>query len=201
MSSRSLYVLPLAAVLLAFAAATASAHPDLASSGPSASRCGALWQLRSLSDRDRGRVNMSASNTTVSALAARPAPGRSPSSRDGFERQAWGVTAQIVKFRSDVAGLHMVLFKDDAYMQATLPSAACLASNARGRSVMVATRAWFNKNCGQPSSSWQPLGALVSFVGVGFWGAKNVSGGAPNGAELSPVVGMHPLAGCGAQGG
>ena len=202
MSSRKFFLLPLAAAaFLALGAATASAHRDVASSGPSVSRCGSLWQLRTLSDSNRGRVNMNAVDSSVAALGARSAPGRSPSSRDAFERQTYKVVAQIVKFRADSQGLHMVLFKDDAYMHAFLPSAGCLPSYARARSVMVATRAWFNKNCGAPSSSWKPLGALVRFTGVGFWGARNLSGAAPNGAQLSPVYGMNPAAGCGAAGG
>jgi hypothetical protein len=200
-SSRRFLLLPLAAAaFVAFAAATASAHTEVASSGPSVARCGSQWQLRTLSDANRGRVNMNAQNTSVSALGARSRPG-SPSSRDAFERQVYQVTAQIVKFRADSQGLHMLLFKDEAYMYAFLPSSGCLPSYARGRSVMVATRAWFNKNCGAASSSWKPLGALVRFSGVGYWGARNASGAAANGAELAPVVGMHPLAGCGAQGG
>jgi hypothetical protein len=201
-SSRRFFLLPLAAAaaFVAFAAATASAHTEAASSGPSVSRCGAQWQLRTLSDANRRRVNMNAQSSSVAALGSRSRPG-SPSSRDAFERQAYEVTAQVVKYRADSQGLHMLLFKDDAYMYAFLPSSGCLPSYARGRSVMVATRAWFNKNCGAASSSWKPLGALVRVVGVGYWGSRSLSGAASNGAELAPVVGMHPLAGCGAQGG
>ena len=203
MSSRRFVFLPLAAAgALAFAAATASAHPDALTSGPSASRCGgSLWQLRSLADSGRGRVNMNARVSSVAALAALQAPGRSPSSRDAFERQAYQVTAQVVKFRADSAGLHLVLFKDDAYMLATLPSAGCLPSYARARAVMVATRRWFDKNCGVPSSSWKNLGAVVRVTGVGYWGSKSAPSAAPNGAQLAPVFGMNPVAGCGAGGG
>jgi hypothetical protein len=143
---------------------------------------------------------MNAQDTSVSALGTRTRPG-SPSTRDAFERQVYRVTAQIVRYRADSQGLHLLLFKDDAYMLAFLPSAGCLPSTARGRSVMVATRKWFNKNCGAASSSWKPLGALVRITGVGYWGPRNASGAAANGAELAPVVGIHPLAGCGAQGG
>lgn len=202
MSSRRFFLLlPFAAGFLALAATTASAHREAASAAPSAPRCGgSLWQIRTFSDRNRARVNLSARQSSLAELGARPAPARSPSSRDAFERQAYQVTAQIVRFRSDSAGLHLLLFKDDAYMNATLPSAACLPKNARARKVMVATRAWFNKNCGVPGPSWRPLGALVRVTGVGFWGARNASGAA-NGAELAPVYGINPIAGCGAAGG
>ena len=194
-------LLGIVAGLMAVAASTvASAHPEAT---PSASRCGgSLWRLMTLSDPLRGRVNMRPATSSVAALAARSGPGRPPSSRDAFERQVWEVTAQIVKYRSDSAGVHFQLFKDDAYMQAFLPHPTCLPSTARGRKTMVATRAWFLKNCGQASSSWKPLGALVRINGVGFWsGDRSSSGSAPNGARLAPVIGIHPLAGCGAAGG
>lgn len=201
MSSRRL-LLPLAAAcFLASTAAMAHAHPEFASAGPSVARCGSLWQIRTLSDKNRATVNLNVQLTSVAALGARKAPARSPSTRDAFERQAYQVTAQIVRFRADSAGLHLVLFKDDAYMLGTLPSAGCLPKYARARKVMVATRAWFNKNCGTPTASYQPLGALVRVTGVGFWGARSLSGAARNGAELAPVYGINPLAGCGAQGG
>lgn len=201
-SRRFLFLAFAAAAALAIAAATAAARPEALGSGPSASRCGgSLWRLRTLSDTSRARVNMNARVSSVAALAAMAAPGRSPSSRDAFERQAYQVTAQVVKFRSDSAGLHLVLFKDDAYMLATLPSASCLPSSARARSVMVATRKWFERNCGQSSGSWRNLGAVVRVTGVGFWGSKSAPSAAANGAELAPVFGMNPVAGCGAAGG
>jgi hypothetical protein len=200
-SRRKFFLLPLAAGFLALAAATASARTEV-SAGPSAQRCGgSLWQIRSLSDRYRARVNLNAQVSSIASLGARSAPARSPSVRDTFERQAYQVTAQIVRFRADSAGLHLLLFKDEAYMLATLPSAGCLPRGARARAVMVATRNWFDRNCGRPSSSWQPLGALVRVTGVGYWGARNLSGAAPNGAKLAPVFGINPIAGCGAGGG
>ena len=152
-----------------------------------------------LSDSARNRVNMNAVQTTLDALAAK---SRAASAgRDAFERQAYNVTAQLVKYRSDAAGLHFVLFQGASYMQAFLPSPSCLPSYARARSTMVATRKWFLKNCGQASSGWKNLGAVVRFTGVGYWGPANVPGSAPNGAELGPVFGMNPVAGCGAGGG
>jgi hypothetical protein len=200
--SRSFILVGFAAGLLAWAASTASAHtyaPSVrASAAMSASSCGN--SVRRLADSARGRVNFTAASSTVDALAAKSRSGVS-SGRDAFERQAYTVTAQVVKFRADSAGLHFVLFHGSSYMQAYLPSPSCLPSYARARSTMVATRKWFLKNCGQASSSWKPLGAEVRVTGVAYWGSTNVSGGAPNGAELAPVYGMNPVAGCGAAGG
>ena len=201
--SRSFILLGLAAGLLAWAASTASAYTAVtASAHPAAvaartASCGSA--VSRLADSSRGRVNMNAVNTTLDALGSKSRAATS--GRDAFERQSYKVVAQVVKYRADSAGLHFVLFEGTSYMLATLPSPACLPSYARARSVMVATRAWFLKNCGQASSSWKSLGAQMRVTGVGYWGAKNVSGGAPNGAELAPVYGMNPVAGCGAAGG
>lgn len=199
MRSRRFLFLPLVAGLLAFAAATASAHTDVSAAGPSVARCGSLWPIRTLSDRNRSRVNLNAQNTSIPALASRSAPAKSPSTRSAFERQAYTVAAQIVRFRADSAGLHLLLFKDTAYVLATLPSAGCLPKYARARSVMLATRKWFNNNCGTPTSSWQPLGAVVRATGVGFWGSRT-AGAASNGAEFAPLYGINPIVGCGAKG-
>jgi hypothetical protein len=200
--SRSFILLSVAAGLLAWAAATASAQTlapsSRAASAIRSSTCGNA--VRRLADSARGRVNFTAANTTLDVFSAKSRSGVS-SGRDAFERQAYTVTAQIVKYRSDASGLHFVLFQGSSYAQAYLPSPACLPSYARARSTMVATRNWFLKNCGQASSSWKPLGAQVRVTGVAYWGSTNVSGSAANGAELAPVYGMNPVAGCGAAGG
>ena len=200
--SRSFLLLSVAAGILAWAAATASAHTYVPSSRATGaartSSCGNA--VRRLADSARGRVNFSAVNTTLDAFGAKSRSGVS-SGRDAFERQAYTVTAQVVKYRADASGLHFVLFQGSSYAQAYLPSPACLPSYARARSTMVATRKWFLKNCGLASSSWKPLGAQVRVTGVAYWGSPNLSGAAPNGAELAPVYGMNPVAGCGAAGG
>jgi hypothetical protein len=200
--SRSFLILGAAAGVLAWAASSASAHtatPSVrATPSVSAASCGNA--VRRLSDSARGRVNFNAVSSTVDAFAGKARSGVS-SRRDAFERQAYTLTAQVVKYRADSAGLHFVLFQGTSYVQAYLPSPSCLPSYARARSTMVATRKWFLKNCGQASSSWKPLGAQVRVTGVAYWGSTNVSGSAPNGAELAPVYGMNPLAGCGAAGG
>ena len=196
--SRRLILLGVAAGLLAWAASNASAHTTTTSVRASAaSVCGN--SVRRLSDSARGRVNFNAVQTTVDAFAAKSRAGVS-SGRDAFERQTYTMTAQIVKYRADSAGIHFVFFQGSSYVEGFLPSPTCLPSFARARSTMVATRKWFLKNCGQASSSWTTLGAQVRVTGVAYWGAANTSGGAPNGAELAPVYGINPYSGCGAGG-
>ena len=75
---------------------------------------------------------------------------------------------------------------------------ACLASTARGRAQMIATRNGFLQQCGAASNNWTPLGATADLTGVGFWNSvKTTAGAAKNGAELRPVLSVNITQGCG----
>jgi hypothetical protein len=118
-----------------------------------------------------------------------------------FQKQVWKVTAVIQSFRQASNGeLVLQLFDvpTSTYMNAYMPSAACLSSTARGRAQMLATRNGFLKQCGAASNSWTPLGATADLTGVGFWNSvKTTAGAAKNGAELRPVLSVNITQGCG----
>jgi hypothetical protein len=62
---------------------------------------------------------------------------------------------------------------------------------------MIAVRKKFETNCGKPTKHWQPLGAVVSISGVGFFDIPHTQKPhAPNFAELHPVTGLRVLSGC-----
>jgi hypothetical protein len=186
-------------------ATTAGAHrttPTAAVSSSAVCGSGAFFRLRTLSDATRNRVNFNSKDTTVTALAALKAPSPTPTSRTtGFERRVWQVVAQITSFRLEANGtIRLVLFQGSSYMNAEMPSPSCLSSTSLARKVIAATRRWFVANCGKPQASSQPLGASVRLNGVGFWAPKaSGTGDAPNRAEIAPVIGIHPVAGCGAR--
>jgi hypothetical protein len=155
--------------------------------------------LKTLSDPDRRLVRLQPRTTTISALAALPAPQPIPRRRrTQFQRQTWRVVAQIVQVRLGAdGGIELVLYDAGAYMRAGMPSPVCLSSASRARRAMLATRAHFVHMCGQPKSDWQPLGAVGYVSGVGFWsGRRGEAQAAPNGAELQPVTGLRLIAGC-----
>jgi hypothetical protein len=186
-------------VLVAVAASTAAARSE--ARGHAATPCskGVYSQLKTFSDRDRRRVNMTPVTTTVKALVAKKAPGRRPSRRkDGFERQVWRLVAQITLFRVASDGtMQLVLFDDNTYMQAELPAIRCVPRRARNRTAIIAARQAMSR-CGPPTSDWQPLGAVAFLNGVGYWGQHGGAGASPNGAKLSPLLRFVPIAGCGA---
>jgi len=180
------------------AAATAAGHR---SAGPTAASCGGpLWRLKTLSDPARGRVSLAPSTTTIQAIRALRGPGRPPRTRTTpFQFHTWEVPAQITSFKLEATGaLRMVLYDHNAYVNAVLPSAACLPSGSRARADILAAWHDFTTKCGKATTSWQSLGAIIFVRGVGFWSERRPErGAAPNGAELHPVTGFRIVAGCG----
>jgi hypothetical protein len=197
-----LALVAIAAVLLALlaGATTARAHRVTVSSSSAGCGSGAFSRLRTLSDSTRNRVNFNPRDTTVVTLGTLAAPHPTPKTRTTpFERRVWQVVAQITSFQLDPDGsIRLVLFQGSSYMNAELPSPSCLSSKSLARKVIAATRRWFVAHCGKPQTTSQPLGATVKINGVGFWAPPaSHPGDAPNRAELAPVIGIHPIAGCG----
>jgi|SRR5215468_3729429 len=183
--------------LAAGAAAAAAAGTHL--SAPSAAQCGgSTWRLKTFSDPQRRKVHVAPASTTVGDILSRRGPGRTLSRRTTpFQRQIWGVYAQITKYRLDDTGsIRLVLYDDNFYMNAVIPSPDCLSARTRDRAGIAAAWRQFAK-CGRPDSSWQSFGGIMLVRGIGFWTTKQpLRGTAPNGAELHPVTGLQVVAGC-----
>ncbi|OLE00708.1 MAG: hypothetical protein AUG91_03385 [Actinobacteria bacterium 13_1_20CM_4_69_9] len=185
-------------MLAAGAAAAAAAENHVAA--PSAARCGGqTWRLKTFSDLQRTRVDVTAQSTTLGAIRERRGPGRVPTRRTTrYQLHTWEVPAQITAFRLDATGsVRLVLYDDNAYINAVIPAPACLSPRTRQRASILAAWHLFVDKCGHASSEWQSLGAIFFVRGLGFWGGKTPQrGGAPNGAELHPVTGLRVVAGC-----
>jgi hypothetical protein len=189
----------IAFLLLAFAAAGASAAGHR--SEPSqASRCGgALWRLKTLSDKERGTVALGAKTTTIESIGARPYPRPTPRQRrTHFQRQAWEVVAQVTSFRLDTEGVRLILYDAGSYMNVVIPMPACLSRRTRAREEILSVWKRFQGSCDHANREWQSLGAIVYVSGVGFWSQRSKlrRGAARNGAELHPVTGFRVVAGC-----
>lgn len=188
-------------VLVLAVGATAAAIAPTATPKPSAQACGGiLWRLKTFSDRGRERVDLNVRQTTIAAIGARRFPRPLPRSRrTSFQRQTWEVVAQITEYRLDGNELRLVLFDDHDYMNAVIPAPWCLSRTTRARDTISSVWSRFFAACGHAQRAWQPQGAVVYIRGVGFWSSrfKERRGKAPNGAELHPVTGLRPVAGCG----
>jgi hypothetical protein len=184
--------------LAAGAAAAAAAGTHL--SAPSAARCGgATWRLKTFSDPQRRQVDVGMQSTNLHGILVRPGPGRELTRRSTpFQRQVWGVYAQITKYKLDSTGaVRLVLYDDNAYMNAVIPAPDCLSSKTRNRADIAAAWHLFTTKCGSPGPSWQAFGGVMLVRGIGFWTRKQpLRGTAPNGAELNPVTGFQVLTGC-----
>jgi hypothetical protein len=195
------FVLVAAAALAALAAAFAlPAGAHVAAPGP---QCGGtLWKLMTLSDTGKTAVHWTPTATTIADISKLSAPAKITTARSSaFKKQVWSLTAVIQSYRQASNGeLVFQLFdiSSSLYMNAYMPSASCLPSNARGRAQMVATRNAFLKQCPAPTVNWQPLGATAQITGVGFWNpVKTTAGASKNGAELRPLLSVSITQGCG----
>ena len=189
----ALVLFPLAVLSATAAAAHTRAHPSAATCG------GNLWRLKNFSDPLRRLVRVSPRSTTLAAIASRRTPFPTPTRRaTPFQRQTWEVVAQIVNYRLEDGELRMILFDHDAYINAAIPTPACLTSTTRSRGQIGGAYRQFITQCAKPTQEWQPLGAVAYIRGIGFWSQRRAAHGqAPNGAELHPVVGFRIVAGCG----
>jgi hypothetical protein len=189
---------PIALVLLA-ATAFAAAAAGRDSAGPTASRCGGqLWRLKTLSDPGRKLVQLQPKTTTIAAIGERPFPRPVPKTRrTPFQRQVWEVVAQITQYRVETGGIRLILYDNETYLNAVIPSPDCLSRTTRARQEIASAYKLFTVDCGHTMSSWQSLGAIVHVRGVGFWSQRRgLRGSARNGAELHPVTGFRVVAGC-----
>jgi len=189
----------IAALLLAATAAAAAANTRSTASPRAAACGGSLWRLMTLSDSGRSSVRLAPFSTTIGALAKRPSPVRVPTARStAFQRQTWEVVAQITNFRLEKGGIRLVLYDHNSYMNAVIPTPACLSTQTRARTQIAAVWKQFGSDCARAKTDWQSLGAIMYVQGVGFWSARQPGGRgtAANGAELRPVTGLRIVSGC-----
>ena len=155
--------------------------------------------MKTFSDAQRRQVDVKAQSTTVGDILQRPGPGRALAQRrTPFQRQVWGVYAQITKYKMDDTGsVRLVLYDDNSYMNAVIPSPTCLSPKTRDRADIEAAWRLFVTKCGRPGPNWQSFGGVLLVRGIGFWTRKQQERGtAPNGAELHPVTGLQVIVGC-----
>jgi hypothetical protein len=171
-----------------------------ASSRTSPMRCDkTLAGLKTLSDPQRGLVDLRPRTTTIRAINLLRRPRQTPTRRDSaFQRQVWRVRAVIVRDRrQDDGDIEVILVAGHSYLIAELPAPACLPRTTRARAAIVRARRRFELGCGSAARSWTNQGAVAYVSGVGFWDLPNRHPGhAKNYAELHPVTSIRFLVGC-----
>jgi hypothetical protein len=163
---------------------------------------GVLWRLMTLSDEQRGSVDLFPQATSLAQIAKLAPPSRIGTTRaTAFQRQRWAMSAVVDRYRIASNGeIALILYSIDSaqYMDAYLPNPHCLGPRARDRAGMLAAKKEFISHCPPVTAQWQLLGATVEVAGVGFWNPSKATRGAlPNGAELRPLTDLKIVSGCG----
>lgn len=186
--------------LISVVAAAAAGTRAVASSRTTPISCDkTLSGLKTLSDPQRGLVDLRPRTTTIRAINRLRRPRPTPTRRNNtFEQHVWRVRAVIVKDRlQDDGDIQVILVAQHSYVIAELPAPACLSRATRARAAIVRARRRFEQGCGSASRSWRDQGAVAYVSGVGFWDLPNRHPGhAKNYAELHPVTSVRFLVGC-----
>lgn len=149
------------------------------------------WPVKTLTDKDSKRVDFRSVKITVSQLAAIPIheiPYPDDHRIAPEEFHVYDVRARLVQLRKEQdQDLHLIiedLDHPDVRMIAEIPSPACTAGTGYEKKYSKA-RAIVRS---------LPPGAEIELIGVGFFDfIHDQTGGAKNGIELHPVLGVLAL--------
>lgn len=155
------------------------------------------WDVKTLTDPEAERVDLTASRATVEQLSALPVPAEF--SRDAArlpsEFQSYTVEATLVEFKEeDDNDIHLVLVGSSGEsMIAEIPEPTC-AEGSRLEAEIARARVRFVERFGEPSQiSWSEVNATVTVTGVLFFDVHHGQRGvAPNAVELHPVFDIGP---------
>ena len=148
------------------------------------------WAVKTLADRDIGRINFNPVDTTIASLVAlriHEIPYPNDSRIEPEELRVYRVKARLiaVKRESD-QDLHVIIADLDrptAMMVVEIPAPRC--ASAKWSEQFTVAREAVQK---------LSAGALITVTGVGFWDyihGQGVTGAAPNGFELHPVLSIQ----------
>jgi hypothetical protein len=163
-------------------------------------RCGVeRWQIKTLSDAERDRVDRTPVVTTVEALVALPRPRQTPqySRIAPTEFTTYQIDAYLGGYRPESDGdVHLLLFgmqNQRVSMVAEIPDPNCSGACASGLSAEFAkARATLYQILAQPNPDDRPI--VVRVTGVGFFDRNHGQvAAAPNLIELHPVVALEQV--------
>jgi len=170
-------------------------HAQIASCGR---RCGVeRWEIKTLSDAERDRVDRTPHETTVEELAALPRPQRTPqySRVAPTELTTFRVDAYLGGYRPESDGdMHLILFgmeNQRVSMIAEIPNPNCSGACASGLTEDFAkARTTLQEILAASNPVDEPI--VVRVTGVGFFDRNHGQvGAAPNWIELHPVLAIE----------
>ncbi|MGN6681767.1 MAG: hypothetical protein ACTHKL_28730 [Streptosporangiaceae bacterium] len=132
--------------------------------------------------------------TSIRYLRSRTAPssfaGHQSRRFRGVERHTWKLTTQLTQYREEDDGdIHLVL-KNSAgkHMIAEIPLGRCVSARSLWKKQIASARASFARHL-HVTTSWHYVHRKITLIGLGFFDEiHDVTGQAPNGIELHPVI-------------
>jgi hypothetical protein len=158
-------------------------------------RCGVeRWQIKTLSDLERGRVDLTPVRTTIEALISLKRPAHTPSYSRIWptEFTTYQIEGYLGGYRPESDGdVHLIMFgleNQRASMVVEIPDPRCSGACESGLSSDFAkARETLNEILAQPNPTDQPI--VIRVTGVGFFDRNHGQiGAAPNIIELHPVL-------------
>ena len=184
------------------AALAAAAFPATAGAQSCGTRCGVeRWAVKTFTDADTGRVDLTPRDASVLELRELPRPPRIVAGRRSeVERRTYRVRALLIGWKHERGDddLHLVIADSSdpgSTMIVEIPSARCArVCSSRLVGMMTDARNTTIAELGPPSSSFHLVhpARMVTITGIGFFDfLHGQTGVAPNGIELHPVLGIH----------
>jgi hypothetical protein len=169
-----------------------------AASGPlqHATSCGVWrWPVKTGSDADRRKVGKTAIVTTIRHLRSLKAPSSFAGFQDrrfrGAERHIWQLDrVRLTAYRiEDDSDIHLVIRNAAGKtMIAEIPNPRCVSRKTLWRSQITAARRTFMAR-DHATTDWKHVHQRITLRGLGFFDEiHDVTGQAPNGIELHPVI-------------
>jgi hypothetical protein len=166
-----------------------------------AASCGEeRWSVKTGTDADAARVDLSAGDTTVGELVSlrKPLELLSGHRINPYELLSFRLRDVILveyKLETD-RDYHLVISDGERTMIAEIPDPECVGASSPFLSSISAARATFDANLGA-TPSFRRANVVVTLTGIGFFDYYHYQTGvAPNAFELHPVTAICFGAGC-----
>ena len=170
-------------------------------------KCGSeRWLVKTLSDPDAAKVNLTPVDSTVGYLIGLRPPPTLPSERRiaPTELQVYRLHAVLMEYKREADDDFHLIVADPADRTKTMivEIAAPNCADSSEEKVLESPRCQFTSQFVDPSRSWSwtypfpdqigQQGAMIEVIGVGFFDFDHGQNGvAPNAVELHPVLSIH----------
>ncbi len=150
------------------------------------------WTVKTGSDADISKVNLTSTTTTIASLVGITAPGSLPSNNrvapvELTTYRLRNVTMTKYKAETD-SDYHIVVSDGSRTMIVEIPHPGCVSGSSPLYSKIQSARAAFDAKY-SATTSFKTSSDYVTIVGVGFWDFNHgQTGVAPNAIELHAVT-------------